>query len=104
MGTPRVVAIASTAIGSEATIYTPTSGKTWTLKQLVVQCSATEATVTLKDNTGGSTVAIVAMETAAKTFTFDFGPGITSGAADRVLTATGAQAGNLSGYAIVVEN
>lgn len=97
VGVKKIANIASTSINAEATIFTPTSGKRWVIERMVLTNTGTAASVVLKDGTGGTTVAtryLAANTPAEITFTH---PGIRSGAADNVLTATGTSA-TINGY------
>ena len=92
--------INAVAIGSETTIWTPTSGKKFRLMGLAL-ASTTGGAVLLRDNTAGTIIAIVPILTANTPLRIDFGNGILSAAANNLLTATGA--GNLSGTVWGVE-
>jgi hypothetical protein len=106
----KVINIPAGSINTEATLYTPTSGKRWRLLSAQLQCSAAGVAV-LKDNTGGTTVATCGLAVANTSYPFNFcaplgspyeGSGIFSAAADNVLTGQGIN-GNLSGTLVVVE-
>jgi len=88
--------VALSADTAEATIWTPTSSKKFRLIRAVLTASA-QTILTFKDNTGGSTIAVV--ELAANVpFTLDLGPnGILSAAANNVLTVTRGTSAILNG-------
>lgn len=104
---PTVVAVSATSINSEATLYTPTSGKRFRIVGGKLACSAT-GVATFKDNTAGTTVLCLGFDVAHKMVDFPLldvrghGKGIRSSAADNVFTGQGIN-GNVYGYLLVVE-
>ena len=105
---PKVVAIPATSINSEATLYTPTSGKRFRIVGGQVACSVA-GVATLKDNPAGTTILVVGCDVAHKMVTLSDllsksgkGAGILSAAADNVLTGQGIN-GNFYGYLLVHE-
>lgn len=106
----KVINIPATSINTEATLYTPTSGKRWRLLGGQLQCHVA-GTAIFKDGTGGTTVFTMGFDTIDRAYPFTFDPssgdsylgvGYLSAAADNVLTGQGIN-GNLSGYLVVVE-
>lgn len=105
---PKVVPIEATSINTEATLYTPTSGKRWRIVGGQVACSVA-GVATLKDNTAGTTVLVVGCDVAHKMVPLSEllsrggkGQGIFSAAANNVLTGQGIN-GNFYGYLLVHE-
>ena len=83
------------ACASEATVWTPASGKKFRLQGGTVTSSAA-GNLIFKDNTAGTTIAIIPALAGAPV-TFDFKNGILSAAANNVLTCTGPSTATLSG-------
>lgn len=95
----------ATAIGSEATIWTPATGKKFRLLGGLLSVGTAAGNVTLKDNTGGTTILILPKAPLDTPFSIaqlidgqSGAQGIISGAVNQVLTATGAATATLSGY------
>ena len=98
--TPNVFkTVSATVITSETTVWTPTSGKKFRLMGAVLTQGVATGAITLKDGTGLSTILIIPAHTIAVAFATSLGGnGILSGAADRVLTATGASTETITGF------
>lgn len=95
--TPKVFKPQSAvSIASEATIWTPASGKKFRLTGYHLSASVA-GNITLKDGTAGTTIVIVPSGTGGSGVFVDLGNGILSATADNVLTATGPAASTLSG-------
>lgn len=91
--------LSAVVITSETTIWTPASGKKFRLMGGCLTQGVATGAVTLKDNTAGSTILVLPPHTIAVAKDFNLGElGILSGAADRVLTATGASTETLTGF------
>ncbi len=84
------------SIASEATVWTPTSGKKFRLIGGVITASVA-GNITLKDNTAGTTIMVVPVSAGVPVVIPPMGNGILSAAANNVLTATGPAASTLSG-------
>jgi hypothetical protein len=96
--TPKVfTTLSAVAIGSEATIWTPASGKKFRLMGFVLASGTVGGGVTLKDNTAGITIFIVPTLTVSSPVHAVLGNGILSAAANNVLTATGIATETLTG-------
>lgn len=95
----KFVTLNAVSIASEATIWTPAAGKKFRLLGYLLTSGTVGGNVTLKDNTAGTTIAILPFGAAAQPLA---GPnmnnGILSAAANNVLTATGTATQTLSGY------
>lgn len=87
--------LAAINTNAEITAWTPTSGKKFRLMGGTIAVSVT-GNVTIKDNTGGTTIAIFP-GIANTPFTFSMGNGILSAAANNVLTMTGPGGSTVSG-------
>lgn len=85
-------------ITTETTIWTPAAGKRFTLLGLVITQGVATGNVTLKDNTAGTTILVVPAATVGVPQNLPLGAGITSAAANNLLTATGASTETISGY------
>lgn len=86
---------------AEATIWTPAAGKKFRLMRLVL-ASSVAGNVALKDNTAGTTIAVIPTLAGAPVVV-DLGNGILSAAANNVLTATGPASSTLSGMVMGTE-
>ena len=86
------------AIATETAVWTPAAGKKFRLMGGDVAISS-NGTLTLRDNTAGTVIAAVqlAANVTVPLFGGNGGNGILSGAADRVLTATGPAGSSLIG-------
>lgn len=90
--------INAVSIATETTIWTPASGRRFRLMGYILESGTIGGNVLLKDNTGGSTIAIVPFGAANGVITTPpWGNGILSGAVNNVLTATGVATQTLSG-------
>lgn len=98
--TPTIFkAFSGTVITSETTIWTPTSGKKFQLQGYVITQGVVTGDVTLKDNTAGTTILVIPAHTIGiAQLSPNLGQGITSAAANNVLTAKGASTETISGY------
>ncbi|MGI8551308.1 MAG: hypothetical protein ACR2PL_11070 [Dehalococcoidia bacterium] len=96
--TPAVFkALSAVSVASEATIWTPASGKKVRVMGFLLS-SSVAGSVTLRDNTAGTIIAVVPCGTAGVGVPSPaLGNGILSAAANNVLTATGPAASALSG-------
>ena len=95
----KFVKLASTAVGSIATVWTPASGKRILLLGGLVTASAA-ISVLFEDNAAAADNFVFQLPTlvAGTPTPFSLGPfGFTLSAVDRVLKATGSGAGNLIG-------
>lgn len=90
------------AIGAEATIWTPAAGKKFRLMGWVFTVSA-GGTLTLRDNTAGTIIELVLLQTGVPFAYLPPGNGQLSAAANNVLTATLSVAGNLTGFVFGTE-
>lgn len=96
--------VSAVSVAAEATIWTPASGRRFRLMGGLLTSGTVGGNVTLKDNTGGSTIGLLPFGAAASPMPFTLpGNGILSGAVNNVLTATGAATQTLSGYLIGCE-
>jgi hypothetical protein len=87
------------SIASEATIWTPASGKRFRLMGFVLESGTVGGNVLLKDNTGGTLKLVIPFGAAGSVIqSVPMGNGILSAAANNVLTATGGATQTLSGY------
>jgi hypothetical protein len=102
--TPNVFkSLSGVVITSETTIWTPASGKKFRLMGFVITQTVVTGDITLKDNTGGSTILVIPATPVGQPLYVPLGNGILSGAADRVLTATGASTEAISGFVFGIE-
>lgn len=86
-------------IAAETTIWTPPAGLRFRLLGYMLETGTVGGNVLLKDGTGLATVLIIPFGAAnAVIQSQPMGNGILSGAANRVLTATGGATQTLSGY------
>jgi hypothetical protein len=91
-------------ISSEATIWTPASGKKFRLMGYVITQGTLTGNVTLKDDTAGTTILVIPAHTVGiAQVSPPMGEGILSSTADHVLTATGASTETISGYVFGTE-
>lgn len=105
----KIYSINAVSVNSEATLVTPTSGKTLTIRRLILTNSGTAGNLVLKDNTAGTTVATIYLPASTSAncsreidLAKDDGVGITLSAADYVLTGT-LSSGTISGLAFCTE-
>jgi hypothetical protein len=95
--------LSAVSVASEATIWTPTAGKKFRLMGYLL-ASSVAGNVTLKDNTGGTTIHVVPCGTPGVAVPApQMGNGQLSAAANNVLTATGPAASTLSGVVFGTE-
>lgn len=91
-------------VASETTIWTPAAGRKFRLMGYCLTSGVVGGTVTLKDNTAGTSLPInLPFGAAAQTLTVvppALGNGFLSAAANNVLTATGTATQTLSGYLV----
>lgn len=96
--TPKVfTTLSAVAVGSEATIWTPTSGKKFRLMGFVLDQGTATGAITFRDNTAGTTIFILGANTVGIPITVNLGNGILSAAANNVLTAQGVATETLTG-------
>jgi hypothetical protein len=85
-------------IAAETTLWTPNSGKKFRLMGALLSAGVAAGNILLKDNTGGTTIFEIPKVPVDTPVMLDLlGNGILSGAANRVLTATGVATQTLSG-------
>ena len=95
----KFIALNGTSVASEATIWTPASGRKFRLMGFCLTSGTVGGNVVLKDNTAGTTIMVLPFGAAASTLTSPvMGNGILSAAINNVLTATGAATQTLSGF------
>ncbi len=94
--TPNIYKVlASTAIGSEVTVWTPTTGRKFRLMGMILSSSAA-VSIIFKDNTSGTTILQIPKLLVDTPIVISLdGNGILSAAANNVLTATSSGAANL---------
>jgi hypothetical protein len=96
--TPNVFkTLNAVSIATEATIWTPAAGKKFRLMGGLISVGTAAANVLIKDNTAGTTIAILPKTAVDVAFTFVLGNGVLSAAANNVLTATGVATTTISG-------
>lgn len=93
-----ITSFSALAIDSEATVWTPASGKKWRLLGFVITSSGAAGDITLKDDTGGTTVLTIPETPTGQPLSVMLGAGLTSSSADYVLTATGTTSQTISGF------
>ena len=101
----RFVPLSAVAIAAEATIWAPAAGTSFRLMGGML-ASSVVGNVTLRDNTAGTIIAVVpcgVVGVGYPIFGPDAGNGITSVAANNVLTATGPALATLSGIVFGTE-
>jgi hypothetical protein len=87
------------AITSEATVWTPASGKKFRLMGFVLTQGVLTGAVTLRDNTAGATILVIPPQTAGVSSPpANLGNGYLSAAANNVLTAQGAATETITGF------
>lgn len=100
----RFINLSAVSVASEATIWTPASGRKFRLMGYVLETGTVGGNVVLKDNTAGTTILIVPFGAANGVIVSPpMGNGILSAAANNVLTATGTATQTLSGYVFGTE-
>jgi hypothetical protein len=94
------ISLNAVSIAAETTIWTPAAGKRFRLMGYQLSSGTVGGNVVLKDNTAGATIMQLPFPAAAGVPLTSpvIGNGILSGAAGRVLTATGVATQTLSGY------
>lgn len=90
------------SIAAEATIWDPAAGKKFRLMGYHLS-SSVAGNVLLKDNTAGTTIAVIPAGAGGGGSVVDLGNGILSGTADNLLTATGPALSTLSGVVWGIE-
>jgi hypothetical protein len=95
-GGPPFKFFTATALTTETTVWTPATGTRWRLTGMAVAVSAI-CYVTIRDNTGGSTVFVLPLMAANTPYIIDLGAGILSAAVNNVLTMQSSAAANISG-------
>jgi hypothetical protein len=98
----KVVNLNGVTITTIATVWTPASGLRFRLLGGSISVSAA-VSVLFEDNTAGVTVLRTPKLVQDTPFNFDLGNGVLSGAADRVLKATGSAAATITGFLYGVE-
>ena len=83
------VPISALSIATEATLWTPASGKKWQLLGGLLSNTGATANITLKDGVSGSTVFTLPNSLLGTVFQFSIPGGKTSGAIDTPLRALG---------------
>lgn len=92
------------AIGSEATIWTPSTGKKFRIQGGMISVGTAAGNVVLKDNTAGTTILTLPKAPLDTPFALPpMGNGILSATANNVLTATGVATATISGYVFGTE-
>ena len=103
VNTPQVlyittsIAVSAVNIASEATIWTPTSGKKFRLMGGVLALTGAAVNTTIKDGSGGATILTLPTLSLNGVVPFDLGQGILSAAADKPLRAVGTALSVLNG-------
>lgn len=96
--------LSAVVITTETTIWTPTSGKKFRLMGFLLAQGVATGAVTLKDNTGGTTIFIIPANTIGVVIPPpNLRNGILSAAANNVLTAIGASTETLTGVVFGTE-
>lgn len=94
----KFVSVNSLSIAAETTVWTPAAGRKFRLQGYNL-VGSTAANITLKDNTGGSTILTIPGVAAGQlNFSPPMGNGILSAAPNNVLTANAGAADVISGY------
>ena len=97
--TPSVFkSLAAVLITAQTTIWTPAAGKKFRLMGFVITQGVLAGNVTLKDNTGGTTILVIPSTPIGQPLSVPLGNGILSAAANNVLTATGSATETISGF------
>lgn len=92
------------AVSSEATIWTPATGRKFRLMGFVLTSGTVGGNVVLKDNTAGTTILVLPFGAANVMLQSPpIGNGILSAAVNNVLTATGSATQTLSGFVFGTE-
>lgn len=101
--TPNVFkALNALSVATEATIWTPTTGKKFRLMGIYLQ-SSVAGNLLLRDNTAGTIIAVVPSGAGGDANEVLLGNGILSAAANNVLTCTGPAASTVSGMVLGTE-
>jgi hypothetical protein len=87
-------------ITSETTIWTPAAGKKFRLMGFVITQGIVAGNITLRDNTGGTTILVIPSTPIGQPLNvgIGMGNGILSAAANNVLTAQGTATETISGF------
>ena len=83
------VTVSALSVATEATLWTPASGKKWQLLGGLLSNTGATANITLKDGVSGSTVFTLPSNLLGTVFQFSIPGGKTSGAIDTPLRALG---------------
>lgn len=95
----KFIPLSAVAVGAEATIWTPAAGRKFRLMGFCLTAGVAGGAVTIKDNTGGTTILVLPTTTAGTPVVSpQMWNGILSAAANNVLTATGIATETLSGF------
>lgn len=97
------VPLSAVAIASEATLWTPTTGKKFRLMGGCVAITGAAAQVTLKDGNGGATILILPLTTLGVPIQFDLVDGILSSTINANLRAVGIALSVISGFLYGIE-
>ncbi len=91
--------VSATVITNETTVWTPASGKKFRLLGWYLAQGVATGAITLRDNTGGSTIVIIPQHTVGVGIDFRLpGNGYLSAAANNVLTAQGVSTETITGF------
>lgn len=98
-GATKFISLTALATNAEITAWTPTSGKKFRLMGFCLSPGTAGGNFTFKDNTGGSTILVVALPSITGSVSSPvMGNGILSAAINNVLTITGPATSTLSGF------
>ena len=103
LNTPQVlyittsIAVSAVSIASEATIWTPASGKKFRLMGGVLALTGAAVNTTIKDGSGGPTILTLPTLSLNGVVPFDLGQGILSAAVNNPLRAVGTALSVLNG-------
>jgi hypothetical protein len=86
------------AITSEATVWTPTTGKKFRLMGFVITQNTLTGDITVKDGSGGSTILTIPATPVGQPLAVPLGQGILSAAANNLLRVIGASTETISGF------
>lgn len=101
----KVILVNGVTITGESTVWTPATGSRFRLLGYNLVSATATGNVTVKDGTGLTTVLLIPMPAVGSPtgFTMIGGQGIVSGAANRVLTFTGASTQVVTGWLYGIE-